>query len=105
MIMKRRSIYRSKFSLSNCLNWKFTVMIILHFHLQTQFKYEFFHVYFSLRASSPFGSHARFILGEIYLGLARDLGESREGIGAGARYAPKLVQCLVSNREGLGTSL
>ena len=39
----------------------------------------------SLRASSPFGSHARFILGEIYLGLARDLGASRERIGAGAR--------------------
>ena len=26
--------------LSNCLNWKFTVMIILHIHLQLQFKYE-----------------------------------------------------------------
>ena len=39
----------------------------------------------SLRASSPFGSHARFILGEIYLDLARDLGASRERIGAGAR--------------------
>ena len=71
--------------LSNCLNWKFTVMIILHFHLQTQFKYEFFHIYFSLRASSPFGSHARFILSEIYLGLTRDLGPSRERIGAGTR--------------------
>ena len=41
----------------------------------------------SLRASSPFGSHAIFILGEIYLGLARDLGASRERIGAGARFA------------------
>ena len=30
----------------------------------------------SLRASSPFGSHAIFILGDIYLGLARDLGPS-----------------------------
>ena len=39
----------------------------------------------SLRASSPFGSHAIFILGEIYLGLAQDLGASRERIGAGAR--------------------
>ena len=39
----------------------------------------------SLRASSPFGSHAIFILGEIYLGLARDLGASRERIGTGAR--------------------
>ena len=39
----------------------------------------------SLRESSPFGSHAIFILGEIYLGLARDLGASRERIGAGAR--------------------
>ena len=38
----------------------------------------------SLRASPPFGSHARFILGEFYLGLARDLGASRERIGAGA---------------------
>ena len=41
----------------------------------------------SLRTSSPFESHARFILGEIYLGLARDLGASREriGVGEGAR--------------------
>ena len=38
-----------------------------------------------LLASSPFGSHAIFILGDIYLGLARDLGASRERIGAGAR--------------------
>ena len=39
----------------------------------------------SLRANSPCGSHAIFILGEIYLGLAQDLGASRERIGAGAR--------------------
>ena len=25
--------------LSNCLNWEFTAMIILHFDLQPQFKY------------------------------------------------------------------
>ena len=30
--------------LSNCLNWKFTAMIILYFHLQPQFKYELFHI-------------------------------------------------------------
>ena len=30
--------------LSNCLNWKFTAMIILYFHLLPQFKYELFHI-------------------------------------------------------------
>ena len=35
----------------------------------------------SLRASSPLGSRAIFILGDIYLGLARDLGANRERIG------------------------
>ena len=35
--------------LSNCLNWKFTAMIILRFH---QFKYELFHIYFTLFHSS-----------------------------------------------------
>ena len=34
--------------LSNCLNWKSTVMITLHFHLQLQYKYELFHVNFTL---------------------------------------------------------
>ena len=33
--------------LSNCLNWKFTVMIILHFHLKLRFKYELLHIYFT----------------------------------------------------------
>ena len=33
--------------LFNCLNWKFTAMIILHFHLQPQFKCELFHIYFT----------------------------------------------------------
>ena len=37
----------------------------------------------SLRASSPFGSHAIFILGEIYLGLARDLSRAGRGLGRG----------------------
>ena len=32
---------------SNCLNWKFTAMIILHFHLQPQYKYELFHTNFT----------------------------------------------------------
>ena len=31
--------------LSNCLK-KFTAMITLHFHLQPQYKYELFHIYF-----------------------------------------------------------
>ena len=35
--------------LSNCLNWKFTAMITLHFHLQPQYKYELFHINFTLR--------------------------------------------------------
>ena len=34
--------------LSNCLNWKITAMIILHFHLQPQFKNELFHIYLTL---------------------------------------------------------
>ena len=34
--------------LSNCLNWKFTAMIIVHFHLIPQYKYELFHIYFTL---------------------------------------------------------
>ena len=34
--------------LSDCLNWKFTVIITPHFHLQTHFKYELFHIYFTL---------------------------------------------------------
>ena len=33
--------------LSNYLNWKFTAMIIFHFHLQPQFKYELLHIYFT----------------------------------------------------------
>ena len=33
--------------LSNCLNWKFTAMITLHFHLQPQFKYELSHINFT----------------------------------------------------------
>ena len=32
--------------LSNCLNWKIYSMIILHFHLQPQFKNELFQIYF-----------------------------------------------------------
>ena len=36
-----------KLLLSNCLNWKFTAIIILHFHLHPQFKYELFHIYFT----------------------------------------------------------
>ena len=36
--------------LSNCLNWKINLsMIILHFPLQPQFKYELFHIYTSCR--------------------------------------------------------
>ena len=31
----------------DCLNWKFIAMIIIHFHLHPQFKYELFHVYFA----------------------------------------------------------
>ena len=34
--------------LSNCLSWKFTAMITLHFHLQPQYKYELFHINFTL---------------------------------------------------------
>ena len=34
--------------LSNCLNRKLTAMTILHFHLQPQFIYELFHIYFTL---------------------------------------------------------
>ena len=33
--------------ISNCLNWKPTAMIILHFHAHLQFKYELFHIYFT----------------------------------------------------------
>ena len=32
--------------LSNCLNWKFTAMITLHFHLQPQYRYDLFHINF-----------------------------------------------------------
>ena len=41
------------------------------------------YVKLSLRASSPFWSHARFILGEICLGLARDLAGAARGLGRG----------------------
>ena len=35
--------------LSNCLNWKkFTAMIILHLHLQPQYRYELFHINFTI---------------------------------------------------------
>ena len=40
--------------LSNCLNWKFTATIILHFHLQPQFTYELFHIYFTLKTACCF---------------------------------------------------
>ena len=35
-----------KFDRKDCLNWKFIAMIILHFHLLSQFKFELFHIYF-----------------------------------------------------------
>ena len=35
------------FDRKDCLNWKFIAMIILHFHLHPQFKYELFHVFFT----------------------------------------------------------
>ena len=38
----------SGFLLSNCLNWKFAAMITLHFHLQPQYKYELFHINFTV---------------------------------------------------------
>ena len=38
--------------LSNCLNWKFTAMIILHFHFIPQYKYELFHIYFTRKFCS-----------------------------------------------------
>ena len=31
----------------DCLNRKFIAMIILHFHLHSQFKYELFHIFFT----------------------------------------------------------
>ena len=36
-----------KFDRKDCLNWKFIAMIILHFQLHSQFKYELFHVHIS----------------------------------------------------------
>ena len=41
LLLKVKNDHRSKFS------GKFTAMIILHFHLQLQFKNELFHLYFS----------------------------------------------------------
>ena len=35
------------FDRKDCLNWKFIAMIIIHFYLHPQFKYELFHVYFA----------------------------------------------------------
>ena len=40
--------------LSSCLNWKLTAMIILYFHLQPQFKYELFHIYFTSWESNTY---------------------------------------------------
>ena len=31
----------------DCLNWKFIAMIILHFYLRPQFKYELFRIFFT----------------------------------------------------------
>ena len=31
---------------SNCLNWKFTAMIIYHFHVHPQFMYESCHIHY-----------------------------------------------------------
>ena len=39
---------KSYWILSSCLNWKLTAMIILHFHQQPKFKYELFHIYFTI---------------------------------------------------------
>ena len=36
-----------KFDSKDYLIWTFIAMIILHFHLHPQFKYELFHVYFT----------------------------------------------------------
>ena len=40
--------------LPNCLNWKINCddQIILHFHLQSQFKDQLFHIYFKSLVSS-----------------------------------------------------
>ena len=40
-------IFFFRLLLSNCLNWKFTAMITLHFHLQRQCKYKLFHINFT----------------------------------------------------------
>ena len=39
---------------SNCLNWKFTAMIILHFDLQPQFKYMNYFIHTSRNNNSYF---------------------------------------------------
>ena len=44
--------------LSNCLNWKITAMIILHFHLISQYKYELFHIYFTQYKPSLLGAQS-----------------------------------------------
>ena len=65
--------------LSNSLNWKFTAMIILHFHLQPQFKYENF-----IYTSHNFTSRRRYKLNKLTLlpmcGIIAQLVEHRIGI-------------------------
>ena len=40
-----------RFPLSSCLNWKLTAMIILHFHIKPQFKYELFYIILNINNS------------------------------------------------------
>ena len=46
--------------LSNYLNWKFTAMIIFHFHLQPQFKYELLHIYFTSKKNVELQAERKF---------------------------------------------
>ena len=63
--------------LSNCLNWKFTAMIILHFHLQPQFKMNYFII------SHHFTPHGRYELNKLtslpMCGFIAQLVEQRTG--------------------------
>jgi len=55
--LKKSGLFFSGFFFPIALNWKFTAMIILHFHLQPQFKYELFHIYFTSKNNSLFILH------------------------------------------------
>ena len=105
--MKVKNDHRSNFSVQTfsfqLLNWvgKFTAMIILHFHLQPQFKYVLFHVYFTSFHSMHGKIWTRLIDLATNWAMKPPIGRAsnryRGGHGFESRWSPDYFRLLLSN--------